>query len=113
MTVGSGWRMVRQVPEEVSVADVAWTDSALWVVTGRDGVPSGMVDFDALQAVRANGSCHTPVSAVSLPQPPGWVVDTHPDAPVTDVVTSIATGSLSGRGDSAAQRPRPRCRFCR
>ncbi len=88
-TIGSVWRMVRQVPEQASVADVAWTDSALWVVTGPDGVPSAMVDFDALQAVRANGDGHTPVSAVSLAQPLGWVVDSHPDAPVTGVVSAM------------------------
>lgn len=88
-TVASVWRSVRHVPDRAAVADVAWADSALWLVTGVDGAPSGMVDDQALRAVWASGDTGTPVSAVSLAQPAGWVVDTDPDSSVIDVVTSM------------------------
>ncbi|MGB5952055.1 MAG: site-2 protease family protein [Ornithinimicrobium sp.] len=89
VSVGSVWRAVAQVGDQASISDVPWEDSALWVVTGADGTPTGMVDFEALQAVRARGEGSAPVSAVSLAQPFGWVVDTHPEASVLAVVTTM------------------------
>lgn len=90
VTVGAVWRPVSSVAEDTPVDRVPW-DRGLWLTTDAHGIPTGMVDSQALQAVPPAASSQTPVAAVAQRQPVGWVVDTRPDDPVTDVVVAMQT----------------------
>jgi Zn-dependent protease len=91
VTVGSVLRPAALVPEGVGVDAVRWGDSPVWLVTGPDGTPTGLVDAAALQQVPGAAAARTPVSAVARRQPAGWVVDTRLEDAVTDVVVAMQT----------------------
>lgn len=68
------------------------------VVIDRDGRPVALLDAGALQSVPPGNAAHTPVSAVSRPQPPQWVLDVDPQAPVTELfaaMNAVGTGILA------------------
>ncbi len=88
-TIESVWRPVRHVLANASVHSIDWGRAPLWVVTGPDGSPIGLVDEQALRAVPTTGQATTPVSSVALRQPPGWVLTATPEQSVVDVVASM------------------------
>ncbi|MBA2694854.1 MAG: peptidase M50 [Actinobacteria bacterium] len=90
VTVGAVWRPVSSVAEDTPVDRVAW-GRGLWLTTDAHGIPTGLVDTEALQAVPPGASAQTRVAAVAQRQPPGWVVDARPDDAVTDVVLAMQT----------------------
>lgn len=79
------------VGQHVPVDQVPWNTSPLWLVTGPDGSPSGVVDASALAQVAAGMAGQTTVAAVTRAQPAGWVVDASPDDELTDVVVAMQT----------------------
>ncbi|MGB3829638.1 MAG: M50 family metallopeptidase [Ornithinimicrobium sp.] len=89
ITIGSVWRPVRHVSAAESVDAVPWAESELWLVTDERGEPFGIVDERAVAAVPSFGAASTPVSAVSVRQPRGWVVDGAPEDSVLHVVGSM------------------------
>lgn len=84
------------VPIDASVADLP--SGLPPVVVDATGRPVGLIDAQALAAVPGDAARHTPIQAVTLPQPPAWVVDVDPNAPLTAAVGSFAathTGILA------------------
>jgi CBS domain-containing protein len=61
----------------------------VWVVTDATGAPVALVDEKAVEAVPATGRSQTPVSAVALRQPPGWVLDADGHDSVLAVVSTM------------------------
>lgn len=89
--VGAVCRPVGLVGASVTVDRVPWADRALWVVTGPDGTPVGIVDPTALAQVGPAQAATATVAAVMRPQPVGWVVDAAPQDDLTDVVVAMQT----------------------
>lgn len=70
------------------------------VVVDGAGMPVALIDGSALAAVPPAAAGHTTVSSVSRPQPPGWVVEADPAAPVTTLfapMNAVGTGILAVR----------------
>ncbi len=76
------------VPQQTSIADLP--TGLPPVVVDATGRPVGLIDAQALAAVPPEQARQTPVAAVTVPQPPAWVVDVDPDAPLTSAVGSFA-----------------------
>ncbi len=91
ITLASVWRPVTPVPANLSVESVPWNQAPLWLVTGEQDEPIGIVDPAALAAVPAGGRSSTPVSAVCVRQPRGWVVQGQGNDTVLAVVASMQT----------------------
>ncbi len=91
ITIGSVWRPVAHVSASASVEDIPWGQAPLWLVTDERGEPFGIVDDRAVAAVPTYGAARTSVSAVSVRQPQGWVVEGAPEDSVLDVVGSMQT----------------------
>lgn len=89
--VGGVCRPVGLVDEGASLDSVPWAEQALWMVTGRDGVPTGMVDPAALSRVDRTRAGDTRVGSVTTRQPPGWVVTASAQDPLTEVVQAMQT----------------------
>ncbi|MCA0292139.1 MAG: site-2 protease family protein [Actinobacteria bacterium] len=105
--VGGALSRVRVVDVLTPVAPVPY-DAALTqlptgvppVVVDQSGTPVALVDAAALQAVPPQAAPHTSVSSVSRPQPPGWVLDLDPNAPVTELfapLRDLGTGVVAIR----------------
>lgn len=91
ITLSSVWRTVTRVPASQSVESVPWNQASLWLVTGEQGEPIGIVDPAALAAVPAGGRSSTLVSAICVRQPHGWVVQGQGNDTVLAVVASMQT----------------------
>lgn len=91
ITLASVWRPVTRVPADTTIESVPWNRAPLWLVTGESGAPIGIVDPTALAAVPAGGRSNTPVSAICVRQPQGWVVQGQGNDTVLEVVASMQT----------------------
>jgi len=89
--IGSVWRRASVVDAERPVDEPPWPSAEVWVVTDGSGAAVALVDDVALQSVPATGRAATPVSAVAVRQPPGWVVDGAAEDSVLDVVSTMQT----------------------
>lgn len=89
ITLASVWRPVTSVLASTSVDSVPWNQASLWLVTDERGEPIGIVDPAALAAVPAGGRASTPVSAICVRQPPGWVVPGQGNDTALAVVASM------------------------
>jgi len=68
------------------------------VVVDGTGMPLALVDPEALASVPRESAPHTPISAVSRPQPAGWVVEADPNAGVAALfapMNAVGTGLLA------------------
>jgi len=90
-TIDSVWRPASSVAAERAVDEPSWPTAPVWVVTDHEGVPVALVDPAALEAVPFTGRAGTPVSAVAIAQPPGWVVDAAAQDNVLAVVSRMQT----------------------
>jgi Zn-dependent protease len=88
-SVQSVWRRAGTVGAEQPVDQLSWASAEVWVVTDRDGAPVAVVDEEAWRAVPPAGRAGTPVSAVALRQPPGWVVEAAGQDSVLEVVARM------------------------
>jgi len=99
-----GWGKATRQIEGVRIVDVLTpvvaVDSRLTVaeiptglppvVVDASGRPVALVDAAALTAAREAGAHHTPVGAVSVAQPEGWVLETDPNGPLQGALGAFA-----------------------
>lgn len=106
ISIQSVWRPVASLPLAASAAEARGLlarapAGAVLALVGRDGVPVGILDLQALRAIPADLLGQTPATAVLHQQPLGWVVDAAPEGPITPVVTAmqvIGAGTIAVRG---------------
>lgn len=91
ITLSSVWHPVTPVPATLTVESVPWSQSPLWLVTGERGEAIGIVDPAALAAVPTGGRSSTPVSAICVRQPRGWVLPGQGNDTALAVVASMQT----------------------
>lgn len=93
-TVADVLRQVPVVAVEATVASVSSVvqGGAIAVASGR---PVGLVPPGSLATVPADRWPETPVQALVVAQPEGWVIESAADAPVLSVVQVLAARQLS------------------
>ncbi len=81
---------------ESTPVERVWSDPAgAAVVHDVAGVPVGFVTRELAAPLPPERRATTPVSAVYVRMPPGWVVDVDPSAPVVDVLRPLAESGLA------------------
>ena len=66
-----------------------WVPGEVVVVLDRSGRPIGLVEPEAVGRVPHGRHAETNLSAVSRPQPPGWVVEAAPGDDIVPVITAM------------------------
>ena len=74
----------------------AANQAGAWVVAADpNGWPLGVVDDTAAQAVPVDARARTPISAVTVAQPPSWIVALPASAVLTDLIRVMSERELS------------------